>query len=114
VTRLFAIAVCAALSACGSTDLVLVVTSARRVPRDVDALRITITDATQTGILRSVTVPLDKPFPATILFEPHDDTPGRVRIQVEARLGSATVTTVATETSRDANDDTTITIGLDG
>jgi hypothetical protein len=101
-----------ALTACGSADVILVVTSARRVPQDIDALHITITDTTKTDVLRSLTVALDKPFPATILFTPGDETPERIRVEVEARHGALAVTTVANEADR-TGDDTTITIRLD-
>lgn len=101
------------LSACASDDIILEVTSTRRVPADIDALRITISDTTQTDVLRSLTVLLDKDFPVHVLFTAGDDTPDRLRIEVEARKGNLDLGSTVVEAARGGSD-TTVTIGLDG
>lgn len=102
-----------ATCACGADELVVDVQSVRRVPTDVDALRVTISDVEETDILRSVLVSLTGPFPAAVLFEVGRDTPDRLRIEVEARLGQSVVDSAAAEAGRE-EDTTRIRINLDG
>lgn len=98
---------------CGGQHLVLEVTSATlRVPSDVNNLRVTVSTTDQTETLRSVIVELDGDFPATVLFEVGDETPDRVRIAVEARLGNTLVESAATETEHE-RDTTRVSIDLD-
>ncbi len=97
---------------CGVDDLVVEVQSRRRVPAEVDTLRLTITDLGETDTLRSILVPLTEQFPAVVLFEVGDETPERLRVEVEARLGQAIVDSAAAEAGR-VDGTTRIRIDLD-
>lgn len=98
--------------ACGADELVVDVQSQRRVPAEVDALRLTITDLSQIDTLRSILVRLTEPFPAVVLFEVGDETPDRLRVEVEARLGQTIVDSAAAEAGR-SDGTTRIRIDLD-
>ncbi len=98
---------------CGGEDLLVEVTSStRHAPADVNNLRLTVSTTDQSEILRSVIVELSNDFPATVLFEVGDETPERVRIGVEARLGNTLVDSAAAETTRDGGT-TRVSINLD-
>lgn len=112
--KLFAVIALLCAAACGGEDLVVEITSTTlRAPADVNNLRITVGTTDQSETLRSVIVELEGDFPATVLFEVGDETPERVRIGVEARLGNTLVESAATDATRD-RDTTRVSISLDG
>lgn len=97
---------CSALCACGGSDFVVEVLSVRRVPTEVDTLKLTLTGVSPSDVLRGVTVSLTNPFPVRVLFEPGDQTPDHLRITVESSHAGVVVTTVTRDVQRsDAGSD---------
>ncbi|MEZ0313788.1 MAG: hypothetical protein ACAI38_18620 [Myxococcota bacterium] len=111
--RLLTVIAVLATSACGADDLVVDVQSRRIVPTEVDSLRITVSDVDETDILRSIVVRLTSAFPAAVLFEIGEETPERLRVEVEARQGQNVVDSAAAEAGRE-DGTTRIRINLDG
>ncbi len=111
--RLLTVIALLATCACGADDVLVEVLSARRVPTDVNALRVTVSDVEETDTLRSVLVELTGPFPASVLFEVGEETPERLRVEVDARLGNNLVDSASAEAGRDGGT-TRIRINLDG
>ena len=101
-----------ATCACGADDLLVEVRSVRRVPLDVDSLRVTVSDVDERDILRSILVELTSPFPALVLFEVGEETPDRLRVEVDARLGNNLVDSAAAEAGREGGT-TRIRVDLD-